>query len=468
MNLQVESERLATPQETIDKNIVVARTDGLGARLLAIVNGISLASILGASFKFAWQTRGNTAAQFHAIAAAKDMFAAGFLEKHFLASFDDAGYSRMSLSKQTLKQLREQLALEERRGWFISGLEDIDSILLKGGALSQAEAFSLIKFHPDAQKYIDFAYQLTLPDNPAAIHLRAGDLIYGPHRHRGEFTNKAISVPVAKRIIEKLQKDGYSIILYGQDSETISYLQKEYSVFLADDFELPGDTADHQKALFEIALMSRCQLIVAGDSRFAEIASKMASVKIHEPRKFFRGREQSSIIIDDLNVNAEKYTSLQTAFAYWSAFYWGREKLDSESIDHVLSKAVSFDPQNGFYAMNRLFSAVENMAYSRCESILESAFRNASLNGSILNDYVIKAAFIRRVSNKKRYYFQPKFNFVFSVKGDYPYIKLFSAILRVQIMQDADGAAIDLACALQHGVDKDIHRKLELEMGVTS
>ena len=55
----------------------------------------------------------------------------------------------------------------------------------------------------------------------AALHLRSGDIVHGPHRRRLVFADKVIPSTLAKAIVADLSSQGLTTLLIGQDAGLI-------------------------------------------------------------------------------------------------------------------------------------------------------------------------------------------------------------------------------------------------------
>src|SRR5882757_9324313 len=72
------------------KIFAATRADGLGGRLLAMVNAKSLADRMGCRFGFTWNGLSVERMEFHAVERVDKVFSADFVEKHWLGESVDA------------------------------------------------------------------------------------------------------------------------------------------------------------------------------------------------------------------------------------------------------------------------------------------------------------------------------------------------------------------------------------------
>jgi hypothetical protein len=261
------------------------------------------------------------------------------------------------------------------RGWFAPRV-DLSSIvtpnLATTSGFSYGDVFWSIDFHEDIRAAIHAARDLPLPDNFAAIHLRSGDVFYGEYRKFVHYTYKGVTLPVAKGMIEHLKAAGLGIVIFGQDGDVLEYLKREYGATLAADVIPASCTTDTQRAMFEIVLMSRGQRIIAGSSGFAKIAGWIGGRKVEGPTAFFTADEQSALSRRDLEQNAEKYHPLQTAFAYWYAYFVNRKNMPYQSSVALLEGAHEYDPDNQLYPIVLAALHFRHGHAPRGEQVLES------------------------------------------------------------------------------------------------
>jgi len=457
-------DKTAVSQPPMEKCVVANRTDGLGARLKAVVNGVWMASVLGVPFRLEWRGRSKQMNAFHAVVPATKMFSADFLKRYEVpGKLNVRNLVPITQRNVSVAELKARLMMPDCEG-LLAGNGDYElsgDVELNDGIASRARAFSMVDFHPSVVSYIDQARSVPLPPKPAAIHLRAGDIVYGAHREKGVFTDKVISLPTAKRIIETLQADGYSVIVYGQDHEVLQYLKHTYVLTLGNEIMLPGQHESHQEAIFEMTTMSRCEKIVAGDSNFAILACWMAGQKRNGPEDFFSDLAQAEVILDDLSRNANVYPPLQTAFAYWSAFFWGEKDLDAAVLDFALDQAELYDPENGLYRITRVKRAVQQRDYVLAEALIQKAFNSESYDRDLWDIPLIRSLLLTDLKSKKRKYFEPYFSHVHKMgELGLPYGAACSAVIRAK-KGDEDLAQLALSRASEVGLPSEWHPKFE-------
>jgi hypothetical protein len=244
------------------------RTDGLGERLKAMLNALVLAKARDGEFSFNWRPRSNGAMQGHAVLPVEEMFSSEFIEKYFVS---DTAYKNKKIYR--LVDYKTIFTTED------SHLADQDIILVTQQSLNAqikvpmeerlhdkdyGAAFSEIKLSPRLEAARAAAFDFDFESDHVAIHMRAGDIVYGRHRYSDRFLDKVVVYPLVEEIISELIENGNKVIVFGQDKESIACLQERYGVTSANGLMQSFDFCETQKAIFEICLMSKCRTIFAG------------------------------------------------------------------------------------------------------------------------------------------------------------------------------------------------------------
>jgi tetratricopeptide (TPR) repeat protein len=377
------------PPDSISGNglVLAMRQDGMGERLNAMLTGILLAKKLGYRYAFRWDDDLlNRIRKFgkdsesiknivgHAIAPAQSMFSNSYISKYHLTVNELPSHIKELSGKQLdLKSLLNREVRESLGAW-ASPRNDVRQFL--AGSLSGVKEFS----YQDAFTEIDFSEEIKLSINEAkkveltgklaSIHLRTGDVFFSEYRKFVHYSYKGITLPIIKAIIQKLKDQGYAIIVFGQDIESLEYLKCSYDITLAYELIPKSCITAEQKAMFEIILMSRAQCIVAGTSGFARLSSWLGGLKVSRPSDFFDAQRQMEISLEDLEENSAEYHPLQAAFGYWYAYYSGRKKKDYDISVKILKQAYTLDPDNQLYPIVQAALHFKNENYALGEEAL--------------------------------------------------------------------------------------------------
>jgi hypothetical protein len=338
---------------TQDKTVFLAnRSDGLGERLRAVLNAMQIAHVTGGAFRFSWQPRLAGARVNHAVENAEDMFSHDFLDRHHLPPEHLAGARLGGLSDQS-RYLAQDKAPEA--DFIVLGQ---NALVEQAGELNQnyylagkqQPYFDAIRFSDDLETARKLALAAPLPEDVTALHLRAGDIVYGRHRFANRFISKVCPYPIAIRIIEDIAEKGGKVLIFGQDPELIAYLRATHDILTISDLEVPEGFSDVQQALFEICLMMRCRDIIAGSSGFAAVAAAIRGIELTDPYHLY-ARDVALGTIERYADRDDGVPDLQKAFAYKAMFRFTGHSLPPEDGVRIARKALAHDPVNDFYAV---------------------------------------------------------------------------------------------------------------------
>ncbi|WP_217572405.1 hypothetical protein [Mesorhizobium sp. GbtcB19] len=362
------------------KIFAATREDGLGGRLVAIVNAKCLADNLGCRFGFTWNGQSIADMQFHAVDRVDKVFSAAFIEKHWLGEeIDAARFSTIEGIRFTRKSLEAEAAQSDLQGWICNDFQILKSLrhgwfkarmAASRRARWRHEAFAALGFSAPVAAAIAAAKKRRFSRPMAALHLRSGDIVYGSYRSRLEFGEKAIPAPLARAIVSKLASKGLATLLVGQDRAMLAYLKSETGAFLAEDFGANEFADETLRAFFEMALMALCRQIYAGSSVFATIASVMGGAPVLRPKALFNGHRAAGMILEELKARQSDYHPLEAAFGYQWAFYLLEGGISPGEAREILEKALALDPDNRAYALKIAASHFREKNYASGDAIL--------------------------------------------------------------------------------------------------
>lgn len=363
------------------KIIAATRTDGLGGRLLAMVNAKSLADRMGCRFGFTWNGQSVDHMEFHAVERVDKVFSADFVEKHWLG--DEIDVTRFSVLDGTFtrRSLEAEAGKPGLLGWTCNEFAILRS--LRQGWLKarlpanrprrwRHQAFASLGFAPAVKAAIAAAEERRFSRPMAALHLRSGDIVYGSYRSRLEFGEKVIPAPLARGIVSKLASKGLATLIIGQDRAMLAYLKSETGALVAEDFGAGAFTDEMLKAFFEMALMARCRQIYAGSSAFATIASAMGGAAVLRSKALFNQARTAGLILEELKTRGADYHPLEAAFGYQWAFRLLEGRIRPAGSREILEKALALDPENRAYALKIVASHFREKNYPYGEAVLKA------------------------------------------------------------------------------------------------
>jgi hypothetical protein len=374
-------------------SVLVRREDGLGERLRAVVHGSYLANYLQLEFKFCWPSK-SFASEFHAIESEEKIFASHFLKKHFLSDLPKGfkDYLKVSQNNKIALPLKlDGLLTSGFKGLYFDDLDvrrvledDLDPDL----NLNLVRAFQNIEFSEQLSQVMDTVQTIKLSNKTVAVHVRGGDIVYGPYRFFQHFQDKVLPLPIAKYLLNTLVSQGYEPIVFVQDEAVKKSFNNLPNLRLSSDF-VKETYSNLEQAFFDILLMSRCTQIFAGSSGFAELAAVISGQTVKQYAQALSSKEKISIIQSDLR-KSPAYDNFQLAFAWFSYTLYGETFLTGDKIDKALKKAQRLDPENQLYRVKRVVNFLAHKLPKKAERLLERIIEDLSDSDNPFNSEFFK------------------------------------------------------------------------------
>lgn len=346
-----------------------SRTDGLGERLKSLLNAMVLAKFYGMPFKFTWNNLAHLG-EHHSVDNPEKMFSYDFLTNNLVENIPD---NRYELDKSINTPLIEPINSEAIRVSQQSIFKQLPALKSYISPSSFAQAFEKIGFHSKIEEAIHIANQLELPRDTMAIHLRAGDIIYGKHRFGDRYTNKVISYPQADFIISELKKVNIEVILFGQNQKVCRYLANKFGALYFGDTENNLRFDPTQLAIFDMVLMSRTTQIFSGNSGFAQLSELIGDTQITSPHDYFDIQAMAAHIEDLLQSEETNYfDDYQNAFSCWHYIHSFKSIEKIETSITLLVKAHQYDSENIFYLLILSIFYFRNNDIKNSESTIQT------------------------------------------------------------------------------------------------
>jgi hypothetical protein len=299
--------------------IAATRDDGLGGRLLAMVNAKTLADTFGCRFGFTWNRRAIADKTFHVVDVADKIFSRDFIDKHWLGekvrASDFGMLDAAALAGPSLGAVAKEKKL---RGWICNDFHILRHV--PGDAAQSVRASQTLRgfdYAPAVNEAIGAANRCLLPGPMAALHLRSGDIVHGQHRASLVFAGKVIPSTLARAIISRLSAMGMATLLIGQHRPTLDYLKAGTGAMLGSDF---------------------------GADAFE----------------------------DQMRDRQAEYHPREAAFGYQAAFLAMEAKATPADARAVLEKARVLDPENDAYALKIAAAYFRERDYASGEALLKS------------------------------------------------------------------------------------------------
>ena len=359
---------------------IANRTDGFGERLRAVLNAMVAAEVCGGEMGLDWPQLAEEFFSFNDVLPITQTFEKGFLKRRHVSTKDIKALASITTANDRLRGggaaavphyidavVMDQRPIERQLG----GLEGIDI------AARYKAAFEAIEFAPPLARARSLAMELDLGGEFIALHLRAGDIVYGKFRAIGGFTGKAIAYPVIAKLIQMHKKAGKAVLLFGQDKPMCRHLADTYGAHLGADFAQEYRLDKYQSALFEICLMSRCREIYSGGSGFATLASWIGAAKNREVNKKLNGREIVDIILAGTDESTQSVSDLQKAYANFYILQRHPGIMTKQERRDTLHRCVVLDPDNPLYQLMSAAYYYEHDAPDAAEAQLALFSRRA-------------------------------------------------------------------------------------------
>ena len=337
-------------------SFVARRNDGFGGRLSAILNAMVLSKHCQGEFRFVWPKFPEELSFGHTVSDREHTFSREFVEKFGVennGSIKPDGIVGPHLNRGDILETAfdDYSCLIVNHTPFFYSLPELHAQI---PLHSFRETFDQIKFSPALEDARKHAGRVLMEGDAVAIHLRAGDVIYGPFRKTHGYVQKAIPYPMAELLIERNLGAKNTVIVFGQDDELIEYISEKYPVISANILKREKGFNEVQSALFDIALMGRCEKILAGSSAFAEVASLVSGYQRAELRHMFSYIEINSALdalIGQIGRTDKRISGEQISHALSYAFHFARDIREYKDWLPVLAVMLEHDPGNAYHWM---------------------------------------------------------------------------------------------------------------------
>jgi len=370
--------------------LIAHRTDGFGARLLVLVRAMEMAHRLDIDFAFTWAARG--AKLHHVVETPEETFDADFLKAHYLPDVDGGKYCGMPAGVHT----REDIIKIACGGQFVA-VSRLDRDM--EGQRSFSDAFARIKFSPRLESLRAQVEKISLSEKTVALHMRAGDIVYGVFRLTNQHTRKVISYPVARQMLLDLKTAGKIPVLFSQCAETGRLLAEDTGVSLSTDLLNMRFESDLEAAMADVFLMARCGRIYAGDSNFSILAAVAGGREFLDLADVMDSAAQAEHIRRFFETSdIARPNDMQLAFTRWSGIHHGYPAHPGMDFMEYIEAALELDPKNDFYRLIKATFHAERKEAAEAERILVSIIEARSKAAEFSRSGL--AGFMKRFANK--------------------------------------------------------------------
>lgn len=355
------------------------RVDGLGERLKGLLNIIILAKLTNGRFYCTWEQRGDSFDAFHCVKDMHKVFNDKFIEDYIVEkdSVDNLVLKPLTEVKNlNLEKLKTYDGLLVQQGYILRKIQNLGFSSEKFG---YKLAYQEIGFSSHILMAKKLAEKVTLKNKTVAIHLRAGDIVYGIHRYSTNFNSKVVPLYVLEFLFHKLRNEGFEILIFGQDDSLCKGLSREFGVTYSKDENDP-DFDDTQTAIFDITLMSRSDLIISGASGFSTLSSWIGDV----PQKYHKDLLNEEEIVKAFKktmlpngiLNREYVSPLMKAYSIMHFLDEYDNNLDIDYKIKSIEQCISLDKNNSFYQLVRALYYFQNKDFIKAESVLTNEYKS--------------------------------------------------------------------------------------------
>ena len=354
---------------------LAARRDGLGARLQAMLNAMVLAERFDGDVPLPL-----VALRARLRGVPRDPAEGGGVLARPSAPGTPMTRARSTGGSSSGSSRTRPSSSRARAGRFNVGFNRLEDALPQAARLlapdAQRRAFDRVEFSPELARAKAAAYDVELPRAVAALHLRAGDIVYGYYRLHGYMNGKAMPWPLAVGLAERLRGRGDQVLVFGEDAALCGWVAARTGGVDVRKLCAGMGFDKYQAAIFEIALMSRAGEIYAGSSRFPAVACQIAGMRPKRANAQLGRREIRRRFLDALKASTvgSEVSDLQRAFAFSAAALRFERLFSADERDRFLKEAGARDPVNGLYDLarirNRLLSGDTRGAAAALEALV--------------------------------------------------------------------------------------------------
>lgn len=352
------------------------RFDGFGERLRALLNTIIAAELYQGEFFFSWVDRGTGFNQFHSTANHNDIFSEKFVNDHLmekdLIDRMDLINSQQLYAGNIEKLLSYDGILMDRHHI----AKQVNSELLKAKGYNYKDAFDKIEFSDELMKAKNDSKNILSNQKSVAIHLRSGDIVYGAYRLAGQAWDKVVPIYVLDNLIRHYKSKGYQIVIFGQDADFCKELSFDYDIIYSANF-MEQDYTISQESLFDITLMSQCEIIIAGNSGFATISSWIGNSLLVSYKEIVSNQDQISNFKKLINnpkgiFNYTSMSNLLKSFTILHFYFNFHKMLTTEDKVYFIGLCRQLDPENTFVSLLFALALYESLNTKEADKIIRS------------------------------------------------------------------------------------------------
>lgn len=327
-------EILVNKEDNRNITLITDRQDGLCQRLLGMINAMAVADYCGFNFGFTWLDN-KSDNSFHDVKNVYSTFNDDFIRKFY---FNIERKENINVLKYGDIYLTPDASLIVNKNEYIDYRKFYDNI-----DFSEEIKFSI----SHAKKLSQF-----FKSDFSAIHIRAGDIVYGVHRKSQQFITKVLQYPFILDLLNK--ENNKNILLVGQDISFMQVLERNFgSIKILENF-YPKDLTSIQKIFFDVECLSSCSEIYGGDSGPILLASKLSGSSIinrHIQLPLLEKLDILKFFILDDNFFIKYFNPNIISYACSAYLYYGfnKKSIPIENLIRINNLAMICDQETEIY-----------------------------------------------------------------------------------------------------------------------
>ncbi|HDZ5096077.1 TPA: hypothetical protein RTH09_001627, partial [Campylobacter jejuni] len=461
------------------KTILANRTDGMGSRIVAILNALYISQrFKNYSVKIYWESngfykdnsyninfRGDEKSRIIGMSVEykENIFDSNFLsryflsklpEKHFVVDLDSKNLTLDQNITQFEKSEKEYLGVEIYE--FNHKFSDVNE---KEYRDSCAILWNTIGFKSNLKSIMKYAEQCANKlDNFFSIHIRTGDAIHGYSNIRKfhltsmyHATNAALAYEIIKVNLEK----NHSIVIVGDDvdtNETIVSLFNDKKVININSIRKFEKFSNLELLLFDIVFMSKSKKIYGTNSAVVKIAKLISSAEFFNNYEIFNDEDYYEILKSNYRLLCSRINCYQNAFILFHLFWIGvKVKEKCGILCQYLDNALEYDYDNDKYRIYKMYCLLTNDRIDEAEVYLKKVvmerqekFINLLFSSNWAGSFSIVFIFFIQNANSK----YPYISFIAAKICEYQH-KFYDAIKFINLclhMDIDDKKILNLEC----------------------
>ena len=367
--------------------MVAAKSDGFGARFMAILNAMYLAEKMDFKFGLVWPKSSYDQKSLKKLdnneLAGLHNGDEGFIfDKEFLNSYSYPGKISVADIPAEKHDINDYLKIphSENFGYYVSyditGLQGLDKDYLK----EYPKLWKQIKFAKPVNDIIDDINKKTqkyFPNKFIAIHIRAGDGVYDYIRSGLDaYWRKMMPNEIAMALIDENLKINNDIVLLGDDFTQLRELKKFYNnkIYLIEDF-IDDTIVGIKRVIFDIVFLSKAKEIYSGGSSFAKTASYIGLGK--RPTYYFEYFTEDKMI-DIIKNYFNKDLNLHPYQKSYSLLFLHnlclRKNISKDELISILNEGRSYDKDNCAFIIHIFSHYIYLKEYDKADNVLGILF----------------------------------------------------------------------------------------------